>query len=737
MVVGSSSTSIVTSLNANSITVGNTDFDTATLSGFVGGGSGGTVTYTAYSDSACSANAQAAGTKSVSGSGGVPNSDLLTFNSVGTFYWQAVYSGDSNNSGAISVCTNEPMTVVAKAAPTITTIANPATGVTGTAHPFGDTATLAGAAAPTGLVTFTLYSNTACTAAVPGISGAGAITTSAGVSTASFSTSWTPTTPGVYYWIALYPGDNNNGGYTTSCQAANESVTVANAVAPTLRAISQTAGPDGGGAIVTLTGANLIGTTEVDFGSQHVTATGFHGYPCGGPPVSAPGCFGVIGSTLISVFTPASAAGLVDVTVINPAGSATLASAYTFVAPTVFTALRPFRICDTRSTTTHTECSGSPLGARQTRNAQITGVVVNAESVPSTAQAVVVNLTVINHGGSPTYVTAYPAGGSLPLASNVSVDGGAVQANLAIVRLGPTGAITLFNSTGSADVIADVQGYFAPTTGSTAGEFHSLAPIRVCDTRANMGTPCATTTSRPIVGGTWRRVVLSSTGGIPADGTAAAAVFNLTATAGTKSTYLAVAPPITGDVCPVGPGGFSNLNPKPGSSLPNRVISPLGPSGDICVFNAVGSINMIIDVNGWFGTGGAPAGASFYSTAPTRVCDTRGGCGGAGALTKGATRKVPVAGVKAVPADGGGTVPIAVVANLTGIAGTASTYLELYPADKSKPNSSDLNPVAHDVIANLAIVGLSRTAGLSPGDVNLFNSLGTINAILDVAGWFQ
>ncbi len=52
MVVGSSSTSIVTSLNANSIRVGNTDFDTATLSGFVGGGSGGTVTYTAYSDSA-------------------------------------------------------------------------------------------------------------------------------------------------------------------------------------------------------------------------------------------------------------------------------------------------------------------------------------------------------------------------------------------------------------------------------------------------------------------------------------------------------------------------------------------------------------------------------------------------------------------------------------------------------------------------------------------------------------
>jgi hypothetical protein len=81
-----------------------------------------------------------------------------------------------------------------------------------------------------------------------------------------------------------------------------------------------------------------------------------------------------------------------------------------------------------------------------------------------------------------------------------------------------------------------------------------------------------------------------------------------------------------------------------------------------------------------------------------------------------------------------------VVANLTGVAGTASTFLELYPSDAAhRPGSSDLNPSIHDVIANLAVVQLSTTsgAGFSPGDVSLYNSVGSINAILDVAGWFQ
>ena len=44
----------------------------------------------------------------------MPNSSTVTFNTAGTYYWQAVYSGDTNNNGASSPCTavtNEQLTV--------------------------------------------------------------------------------------------------------------------------------------------------------------------------------------------------------------------------------------------------------------------------------------------------------------------------------------------------------------------------------------------------------------------------------------------------------------------------------------------------------------------------------------------------------------------------------------------------------------------------------------------------
>ena len=77
-----------------------------------------------------------------------------------------------------------------------------------------------------------------------------------------------------------------------------------------------------------------------------------------------------------------------------------------------------------------------------------------------------------------------------------------------------------------------------------------------------------------------------------------------------------------------------------------------------------------------------------------------------------------------------------VVANLTGIAGSAATVFTLYPSDESRPQASDLNPTAGEVIANLAVVALATT-GPNDGNVALFNAVGNIDAVLDVAGWFQ
>ncbi|MHB8489611.1 MAG: S8 family serine peptidase [Candidatus Dormibacteria bacterium] len=514
-----------------------------------------------------------------------------------------------------------------------------------------------------------------------------------------------------------------SGGATTTWGAGKIEV------GPGVLTLTPSSGLITGGTTIHITGVDLQPGVAMSLGGHVLSLanTGVNAWSAVVPAVTAPGA-----ATL---------------TITNPDGSAAVdPSAYVYLDPSAYHSLTPFRICDTRPVTQSpaNRCTGKTLGTHGVVTVQITG-----GSVPSGAKAVVVNLTAVNHATSATYVTAFPAGGSVPLASNINLNGG-VQTNLVIVHLSAAGAISIFNAIGVVDVIVDVEGYFAAAAGSgtVPGEFHSMPPLRICDTRAGGNTECAGSASNPVAGGTWRKVVLSSlppgapggTPSIPTDGTAAAAVFNLTATGGTASTFLAVAPPDSSDACPKSSPAFSNVNPSPASSLPNRVISMLGPHQDVCVFNAVGSINFIIDADGWFGNGGeTTTGALFNSVPPTRVCDTRAGslteCSG-DPLEANATNIVGVAGVRDVPLMSG-TPPLALVVNLTAVAGSESTYFTLYPSDvTARPRASDLNPSPGEVIANLSVVGIAQT-GLRAGDVSLYNAAGTINAILDVAGWFQ
>ncbi len=501
-------------------------------------------------------------------------------------------------------------------------------------------------------------------------------------------------------------------------------------VGPGVLTVTPATGPLAGGTTIHITGVDLQSGMSMSLGGQPLTLTS-------------------TGTNAFSATVPASAEpGALTLTMRNPDGSTAVdPSAYTYVDPTAYHSLTPFRTCDTRSAAAiaANQCKGKTLRGGGTVTVQVTG-----GAVPSGARSVAVNLTASNNSSTGPYVTAYPAGHTLPRASNLNLAGHGVATNLAIVQLSTAGAITIYNALGSVDVIVDVEGYFATPTGSgtVAGEFHSIPPLRICDTRGGQRTECAGATSSPLAGGTWRDVVLSGlpsgapagTPSIPADGTAAAAVFNLTATQGTAGTFLAVAPPNASDQCPSRPLA-SNVNPAAGVTLPNRVISPLGPRHDVCVFNSVGAIDFIIDVDGWFGTGAETStGALFNSIAPTRLCDTRSGSGtecSGWALGANASRPIISAGVGQVPDMGVASPPLAVVVNLTAVAGSAPTYFTLYPSDVvSRPTASDLNPVAGETIANLSIVGTAQS-GLDDGDVSLYNAAGTINAILDVAGWFQ
>src|SRR5262249_28728950 len=112
------SPTISTKLSRSMIKAGQSVRDNASLSGATPD-AGGTVTYTVYTDNACTTGARDAGTVTVKNDK-VPHSNNLEFDRIGTFFWQAAYSGDAGNNPAKSPCMSEQLTVV-KATPELLT----------------------------------------------------------------------------------------------------------------------------------------------------------------------------------------------------------------------------------------------------------------------------------------------------------------------------------------------------------------------------------------------------------------------------------------------------------------------------------------------------------------------------------------------------------------------------------------------------------------------------------------
>ncbi len=205
--------SISTTLSASSVEVGSTVHDSATLSGATSD-AGGTVTYTVYTDSACSLNALSAGVVSVT-NGVVPDSDGITFNTAGDFYWQAVYSGDANNKSATSDCTSEHL-VVTKKQPAISTAQN--------LLPNDDATISNGFDTPSGTITFNLFSPSDATCAgtpaytqTVNVSGNGTYSTT--------NTTFLATDTGTWRWQVDYSGDANNKPATSACGVENFTIT--------------------------------------------------------------------------------------------------------------------------------------------------------------------------------------------------------------------------------------------------------------------------------------------------------------------------------------------------------------------------------------------------------------------------------------------------------------------------------------------------------------------------------
>ena len=334
----------------------------------------------------------------------------------------------------------------------------------------------------------------------------------------------------------------------------------------------------------------------------------------------------------------------------------------------------------------------------------------------SSAAAYSLNMAVVPSGPL-AYLTLWPTNGGRPGVATLNSLDGRIKANAAIVRGGSAGAISVY-VTNTTNVVIDIDGYFAPVTGSTLA-FYPITPCRVADTRKSnfppgLGLPhLAAKTERDFP-------VLSSTCNIPT--TAQAYSLNLAAvpypTLGYPLGYLEVWPT---DQMPANP--VSTLNNLTGTVVANAAIVPAGTGGDITVYPS-NDTDLVIDINGYFAPTG-PGGLSLYPVAPCRVLDTRQVGSGqpfSGLLT-------PPVDVVDSPCAPPSTAQ-AYVFNATVVPYGALGYLTLWQNDPMhQPAVSTLNALDGWITNNMAIVPTSD------GKIDAFAS-GITQLILDISSYF-
>ena len=256
-----------------------------------------------------------------------------------------------------------------------------------------------------------------------------------------------------------------------------------------------------------------------------------------------------------------------------------------------------------------------------------------------------------------------------------------------------------------------------------ARPYHALPPQRIFDTRqASQVGPYST----PFGPNESRDVTVAGLGGVPPTGVTAV-VLNVTVTDTTSSSYLTVYP--TG--VPVRPVA-SNLNWVGGKTIPNLVEVALGTGGQISVYNAYGTVDVIIDVAGYVGAPGVTnvTDGLFNPVVPMRVLDTRDGTGASkGPVAGNQTIDVQVTGVA------GSNVPLTgvsgVVLNVTVTSPTAGSYLTVFPTGGSQPLASNLNFTAGQTVPNRVIVKVG-----TGGKVSFYNAYGSVHVLADIGGWF-
>ncbi len=394
-----------------------------------------------------------------------------------------------------------------------------------------------------------------------------------------------------------------------------------------------------------------------------------------------------------------------------------------------FHPLIPARIFDSRPAPLAT-FDVTPLGAKPLGVGPATFDIdlLGQGGVPDIAAnvlAVVVNITVTEPGAN-GYLEAYGKG-ARPAARTSIINFAPNQTvpNVAIVRPGVDGALTigLFGQSGTAHVLVDVFGWFS-TSAYTAPDGARLIPTtpsRVLDTRDGTGrTPSP---AGPLVAKQSIDLQILGVDGVnptvtdvvPPVGVTGVLlnVVGLTDGPGGTATHLSVFP----DALPPGQDPpTSNLNLAPNVIKANLVFVPVGADGKVRLFNNQGSTHVVADVVGYMLGKQDPLtrkGRVVPLSAPYRTFDTRESSFGGVALGPGQAEDWSFADFASSVAIGTEAVgaQLAVIGNLTSASVDRQyasvfvrSFLTAYPAGGERPLSSNLNTVEGPPIPNMAVL---------------------------------
>ncbi len=251
-----------------------------------------------------------------------------------------------------------------------------------------------------------------------------------------------------------------------------------------------------------------------------------------------------------------------------------------------FYKLNPCRIVDTRVSSFGANFGPPFLSGNTSRTFPIPSSPTCV--IPSNALAYSLNITAIPHT-TLGFLTTWPAGLTQPVVSTLNSSDGAIIANAAIVPAGNGGGINVFVSD-DAEVIIDINGYFAAPGGPGALSLFALIPCRVADTRGNgfsgfFGPPSLSANIQR------NYPILSSSCAVPS--AAQAYSLNVTVLPAAPLTFLSVWP--AGQSQPP----VSTLNSPLGKVVANAAIAPAGVGGAISVIGTA-QTDLILDINAYF-----------------------------------------------------------------------------------------------------------------------------------------